>query len=254
MPRIARRDIGSNYIHLIVQGINREYIFQKREWKEEYIKILKSKIENIEILAYCIMDNHAHFLIYYTKQEELSELMRKVNTTYAMKYNKINKRKGFVFRDRFFSQPILNKMQLYNCLVYIHKNPINAGICFDMRDYYYSSYNEYIKAKRLITDNSIKLLFGSEYKYIEQFNAIHKELQEIEDIKDVIDYEYNIEEVIEKYKNEVNGDLIKDEVKFGNILLEIRQKYQISLREMSKIFGINKDKLNKYIHKVIDNE
>ena len=126
MPRNARKDIGSNYVHLIIQGINREYIFQEQEWKEEYIKILKSKIENIEILAYCIMDNHAHFLIYYTKLEELSELMRKVNTTYAMKYNKINKRKGFVFRDRFFTQPILNEMQLYNCLVYIHKNPINA--------------------------------------------------------------------------------------------------------------------------------
>lgn len=60
--------------------------------------------------------------------------------------------------------------------------------------------------------------------------------------------------MIEKYKNEVNEELIKDEEKFGNILLEIRQRYQISLREMSNIFGINKDKLNKYIHKVIDNE
>lgn len=254
MPRSARKDIGSNYLHLIIQGINREYIFQKREWKEEYIKILKSKAKNIEILAYCIMDNHAHFLIYYTKLKELSELMRKVNTTYAMKYNKINKRKGFVFRDRYFTQPILNEMQLYNCLVYIHKNPINAGMCLNMSDYYYSSYKEYIKEKRLITDNGIKLLFESEYKYIEQFNAIHNELQEIEDIKDVMDYEYNIEEVLKKYKNEVKEDLIKDEVKFGRILLEIRQKCGISLREMSKIFGINKDKLNKYIHKVIDKE
>lgn len=122
-----------------------------------------------------------------------------------------------------------------------------------MSDYYYSSYREYIREKRLITSNSIKLLFGSEYKYIEQFNAIHNELQEIEDIKDVIDYEYNIEELLEKYKNEVKGELIKDEVKFGRILLGVRQKYGISLREMEKIFGINKDKLNKYIHKVIDN-
>ena len=39
MPRSARKDIGSNYVHLIIQRINREYIFQKQEWKEEYIKI-----------------------------------------------------------------------------------------------------------------------------------------------------------------------------------------------------------------------
>ncbi len=255
MPRNSRENIESNYVHLIIQGINREYIFQKREWKEEYIKILKTKIENmnIEILAYCIMDNHAHFLMYYTELEELSSLMRKVNTTYAMRYNKINKRKGFVFRDRFFTQAILDEKQLYNCLVYIHKNPINAGICSKMQDYYYSSYNEYTKEKVLITDQSIELLFGSKYKYIEQFNAIHNELQEIEDIKDVMDYGYNVEEIVKKYESEIKENLAKNEEKFGRLLLEMRQKCGISLREMSNIFNINKDKLNKYIHKIIDN-
>ena len=44
--------------------------------------------------------------MYYTKLEELSSLMRKVNTTYAMRYNK---RKGFVFRGRFFTQAILDE-------------------------------------------------------------------------------------------------------------------------------------------------
>ena len=254
MPRKARKEIKSNYVHLIVQGINKEKIFQKKEWKEGYIRILKTKIEsmNIEVLAYCIMDNHAHFLVYYEKLEELSSLMRKVNTTYAMRYNKINKRVGFVFRDRFYTQPILNEVHLYNCLVYIHKNPIKARICFDMKDYNYSSYNEYVKEKKLITDNSIKLLFGSNYKYMEQFNAIHNKLQEIEDIKDIEEYEYNIEELLKKYENEIKENLVGNEVEFGKLLLEIRQKSGMSLREMSNIFKINKDKLNKYIHKIID--
>lgn len=255
MPRNARKNMESNYVHLITQGINREYIFQKREWKEEYIKILKTKMQNmnIEILAYCIMDNHAHFLMYYVNLKELSDLMKKVNTTYAMRYNKTNKRKGFVFRDRFFTQPILDEIQLNNCLVYIHKNPIKAGICSKMQDYNYSSYNEYIKEKRLITDNSIKLLFGSKYKYIEQFNTIHNELKEIEDIKDVMDYGYNIEDLLKKYENKNKENLVENEVEFGKLLLEMRQKCGMSLRDMSNIFRINKDKLNKYIHKVIDN-
>lgn len=256
MPRRARKNLGSNYVHLIIQGINREYIFQKKEWKEEYIKILKDKIKNtdIEILAYCIMDNHAHFLMYCEKLEEISNLMGKANTTYAMRYNKINKRKGFVFRDRFFTQPILDEIQLYNCLVYIHKKPIKAGICSEMQDYNYSSYNEYIKEKRLITDNSIKLLFGSKYKYIEQFNTVHNELKEIEDIKDIIECGDNIEELLKKYENKIKGNLIEHEAEFGKLLLEMRHRFGLSLREMSNIFKMNKDKLNKYIHKIIDNE
>lgn len=256
MPRKARKTTESNYSHLIVQGINKEYIFQNKEWKEEYIKILKDKMEdtNVEILAYCIMDNHAHFLIYYEKIEDLSSLMRKVNTTYAMRYNKVNKRVGFVFRDRFFIQPILNEKQLCNCLVYIHKNPIKAGICSKMQDYRYSSYKEYISKKILITYNGIELVFGSKNKYIEQFKAIHNEKQEIKDIKDIIDYEYNVEELLEIYENEIKENLEEKQIEFGNLLLEIRQKCGMSLREMSKLFNINKDKLNRYIHKVIDKE
>ena len=38
MPRKGRKHINSNYIHLIVQGINRESIFKKDTWKEEYLE------------------------------------------------------------------------------------------------------------------------------------------------------------------------------------------------------------------------
>ena len=256
MPRNARENIETNYIHLIVQGINREYIFEKEEYKEEFIKIIgeKTKETEIEILAYCIMDNHAHLLIYYEELEKLSKIMQKINTTYAIRYNKANNRKGYVFRDRFYTQPILNEIQLYNCLVYIHQNPVKAGKCLRMQDYVYSSYNDYTKGKRLIGEKSIKLVFGSEEKYIKQFNVVHERVKEIEDIKDVIDYEYNIEDIIKKYVKRIEGKLEENEIEFGKLLLEIREKCGISLRKMSKIFNINKDKINKYIHKIIDNE
>ncbi|MCI8519724.1 MAG: hypothetical protein HFJ51_06825 [Clostridia bacterium] len=255
MPRRARVNIGTSYIHLIVQGINQEYIFRRKEWKENFISILENKIKNtnIEILSYCIMDNHAHFLIYCQVPEELSDLMRKVNTTYAMRYNKLNKRKGFVFRDRFFTQPILSQKQLYNCLVYIHRNPVSAGICLKMEDYCYSSYNEYINGRKVISSNSIKLIFKNEAGYIEQFYAIHKELQEIENIKDVIEYEDNVEMIIREYENKIEGSFEENEFEFGKLLVEIRQSCGVSLRDMSEIFKVNKDKLNKYIHKFIEN-
>ena len=39
----------------------------------------------------------------------------------------------------------------------------------------------------------------------------------------------------------------ENEIEFGKLLLEIREKCGTSLREMSKIFNINKDKINIYI-------
>ena len=46
MPRNSRESITSQYIHVIVQGIKKEYIFQKEQYKKYYLKLLwKSKLQ-----------------------------------------------------------------------------------------------------------------------------------------------------------------------------------------------------------------
>ena len=41
MARIARKNLDAMYYHVMVQGINKEYIFEKDECKKIYIKLLK---------------------------------------------------------------------------------------------------------------------------------------------------------------------------------------------------------------------
>lgn len=50
----------------MVQGVNKEYIFYKEEYIEKYLEIMEENIKdyNFEIIAYCMMNNHAHFLVY----------------------------------------------------------------------------------------------------------------------------------------------------------------------------------------------
>ena len=76
MPRIARKNLEGNYFHIIIQGINREYIFKTNNLKDTYLKILKKNVKEtkINILAYCIMDNHAHFLIYSEDVKKITKL------------------------------------------------------------------------------------------------------------------------------------------------------------------------------------
>ena len=66
MPRIARKNSQSCFYHVIVQGINKEYIFQGNKYMKKYKEIIvdKKKESKVAILAYCIMSNHAHFLLY----------------------------------------------------------------------------------------------------------------------------------------------------------------------------------------------
>jgi REP element-mobilizing transposase RayT len=148
MPRRARREHETSFFHVIVQGIEKKFIFNRKEYIERYIDLLfyeKEKNKKVRILAYCIMNNHAHILLGVENVKSLSEYLRVVNARYAMFYNNKEQRVGYVFRDRYKSEPIYNHDYLYKCLAYIHLNPVEAGMVDEPNMYKYSSYNDYIK-------------------------------------------------------------------------------------------------------------
>lgn len=255
MPRIARKDLKSTYHHIIVQGINREYIFEQDYQKEYYKLLLKNNLKdiNVNVLAYCIMDNHAHILIQSNDTTEITKLMQKTNTSYARYYNNINKRVGYVFRDRYYVQDIVDERQLMNCISYIHKNPIKANIVNNLSEYKYSSYSEYFNKDSLVNKEGIKLVFGADKNYKETFKQIH-EIDNIENISEIFDEIIDSKIVIDKFlkDNELTfSKILLDEIKLGELLLKLRFESRISLRKMSEIFNINKDKLNKILNNAL---
>ena len=50
MPRIARNDSISQFYHVIVQGINKEYIFKNSQYINKYKEIIVKKIEKSDIV------------------------------------------------------------------------------------------------------------------------------------------------------------------------------------------------------------
>jgi len=242
MARLARKNLQSSFLHIIVQGINRTYIFQDNTLKLAYKSILKKNLAqtNVKIIAYCIMDNHAHILIHSENVDEISQIMSKTNTSFAMLYNKLNSRVGYVFRNRYYVQMILTQQQLYNCIAYIHKNPLAAGIVKTLSEYKYSSYSEYIHEKDLITSESINLALGCTKNYIEIFNEIHK-ITDIEDIKDIIENYQNPNNIIKEYLISTSKNL--EEIKSDSKLLA---ELLIRLRHLSRTLSKRNGKTFKF--------
>lgn len=248
MPHIARKQYNSKFQHVIVQGINREYIFEEEENKKKYKELIYNKLYDtgITILAYCIMSNHAHLLIHTEKIEGLSKFMQKLNTAYAMYYNKTKDRVGFVFKNRYFSREILNQGQLYTCLRYIHNNPVKANICKEMKSYPYSSYNDFFnRNNKLITNKSLKLLFGRVISIEEIFNSIHQK-QSIYDLTEKEDINEFMKKVICKYNIKVNK-IKKDKALLEIVIKEIKEKTDASVKEIAEILDISKTTAYKYL-------
>lgn len=214
MPRIARKKLENGFFHIMVQGIKKEKIFYKSEYKEKYIQLMKffKEKQKIELINYCVMNNHVHIIIYTEDINELTMFMKKLNTTYALHYNKAENRVGYVFRNRFESKEIYNQDYLTKCIKYVHMNPVKAGITKTEGEYKYSSYNDYINKRGIVTDELLQKIFNSKYNYLKEFLKI----------------EYDEELFKELEKEELTEEKLKEQIN------EFIKKEEITLEELKK--------------------
>lgn len=183
MPRKPRYTHQSTFFHVIVQGIEKRFIFPSHHFISYYFNLLNKTINNKNVfpdfeqmpklIAYCIMNNHAHFLL-KSEPQQLSKLMHRVNLKYAQFYNDKLERVGYVFRNRFLSEPITDQNYLLNCTAYIHQNPIKAHLVRNCEDYRYSSYHDYLTDTGIATKENKEILFYDSQNYLSQFIQIHQ--------------------------------------------------------------------------------
>lgn len=248
MPRLARNTLeGKQFIHVMVQGINKEKIFLTEREKLEYVKLLNTYKDEyaIKIIAYCVMNNHVHILINTDNIENLTKYMHNVNTSYGIYYNKNNKRVGYVYRDRFKTQTINNEKHLYNCIIYIHNNPVKANICRDASEYRFSSYKNFLYKEN---EELMTKIFENRNNYVKANKQ--ENLTDMDFIEDETDKDINIINTINDYflKNKTNYLEIKLENKLLEpLVLELKKIYNLSNITISKYLGVTKYKINKII-------
>ena len=252
MPREARKNMKSLFLHIIVQGINKEYILNEECEMNKYLKILeeKSKKFDLKIIAYCIMNNHVHILVYAEKINNISELMRQVNTIYAMYYNRRNNRCGYVFRNRYKAEEIKDLNHLLSCINYIHSNPVKAGICNGKGDYKYSSYNDYKNKVRFINDGSVlKCLKNNGVEYENIINGIYEDdnFLEYEVKEENKKYETVINEYIKKNKIQIEG-ILSDKNHFKKVIKLLYKECNMTQKEIGIEFGMSRAKVQRILY------
>lgn len=249
MPRISRNLLGNILCHHMVQGINKENIFQTKEDKTKYLKLLEKYYlkYKVNIIAYCIMDNHSHFLMHTEETQNISNFMKQVNSIYAMDYNRRKNRVGYVYRNRFKSVPIMTREQMYKCIKYIHMNPVKAGIVNDEAKYEYSSYNDYLNQTGFINEKILQFIFSSSKNYIEKFQKIEYEDLNLE--KESI----NIKELFENFLSQEGieiSEIGKNKILIDKLIAYLNSKEcKYTKTEIAKILNISRATFYRVITK-----
>jgi len=79
----------------------------------------------VEILAFCLMDNHYHMIIKQKSDNGITEFLRKLGTGYTNYFNQKYERSGALFQGKFKSIHISNDRHLMYLPIYVHLNPLD---------------------------------------------------------------------------------------------------------------------------------
>ena len=212
------------------------------------MKFFKEK-QKIDIISFCVMENHVHIIIYTEDINELTIFMRKLNTTYAINYNKEEKRVGYVFRNRFECKEIYNQDYLTKCIKYVHMNPVKAGIVRLEKEYKYSSYNDYINKKGIITKEIIQKIFNSKYNYLKEFLKIEYDEKLFKELEKEEITEEKVQEEIDKFikKEEITLKELQEDKRLIKKLYN-SMELKPTKTKLAENIGISRIKLSKILN------
>lgn len=109
-----------------------DYLFMLSQLKEI------TKKRGLDIYAFCLLPNHAHLLA-SPREDDLHDSMRDLFSRYAMRFNKKYMRKGHLFGGRYRQAVCLDDVYLLTASLYIHMNPVRAGLVNDPQNFRWSS-------------------------------------------------------------------------------------------------------------------
>lgn len=192
---VTKEQVADSYYHVYVRGINKQNLFNlDNDYKyfiglvERYFsqEVLVSKngglypcfLGKIEIVAYCLMPNHFHMLIYQVDVPFLEKFMRSLMTSYSKYFNLKNKRTGSIFESRYKAVRIDQNVYLQHISRYIHLNPRR------WERYRYSSLRYYRdgNAPHWLNANRILEQFSSARSYMEfvsDYQEMHDTLSDL---------------------------------------------------------------------------
>lgn len=137
--------------------------------------------KHIEILAYCLMPNHFHFLIRQGQENGVANFLRNFQNSYAKYFNTKTERSGALFQSMFKAVRIESDEQLIHVARYIHLNPSTSYIIKgvqELESYPWNSFAEYLsKQPSKIIDKGKVLGFFKSLNEFKKFTLDQRDYQ-----------------------------------------------------------------------------
>ena len=132
MPRTARCAPGGLVYHALNRAVARLPLFEKEGDYEAFERVMAEAMEKhpTRVLAYCLLPNHWHFVIWPREDAELTGFLRWLTDTHTMRWHAHHKTggTGHLYQGRFKSFPVQTDEHFYTLMRYVERNALRARL------------------------------------------------------------------------------------------------------------------------------
>ena len=132
MPRQARHAPGGIIYHVLNRAAGRKELFAKPGDYMAFMRVLHETVEatGMDVVAFCLMPNHWHLMLWPRQDGELARFMQKLTITHVRRWVEHRRRVGHgsVYQGRYKSFPTEDDAHFTTVARYVERNPVRAKL------------------------------------------------------------------------------------------------------------------------------
>ena len=165
MVRVARVDVGDHVYHVINRAVGRLQIFDTPEDYDLFVEILREAKEmtDMRVLAYVLMPNHWHLLLYPENDGDMGLFMHWLTNAHTRRVHAQTETIGTgpLYQGRYKSFLTKTDAHLLTVLKYIERNPVRAKLARKAESWQWGSARLRLhgtpKQQRLLSESPVAL-------------------------------------------------------------------------------------------------
>jgi putative transposase len=143
MPRHARIAPGGVVFHCLNRGNDRGDLFDDDADYAAFERVLETTLEQVPVrlLAYCLMSNHWHLLLWPRKDGELGAFMQRLTTMHVRRWHRHRHSDGLghLYQGTYKSFPVQDDAHFSTVARYVERNALRKGMVKRAEDWQWSS-------------------------------------------------------------------------------------------------------------------
>ena len=132
MPRAARIAPGGMVFHVLNRGNDRRTIFEDSGDYEAFLRLLgqTQEVVPMRVLAYCLLSNHWHMVLWLERDGDLAAFMHRVTTAHVRRWHLHHGSvgRGHLYQGTYKSFPVEQDEHFYSVCRYAERNAQRANL------------------------------------------------------------------------------------------------------------------------------